>query len=70
MLIVIICERAVTPLPLACVGARRIAIAWFDAIVVWHKYLFEMCSPRRAHLPHGLRGDKGEQLRKHGVTGV
>eukprot|EP00964_Phaeocystis_antarctica_P003954 scaffold2119_cov67-Phaeocystis_antarctica.AAC.10 len=32
-------------------------------------HLLEMCSPRGAHLPHGLRGNKAE-FRKHGVTGV
>ena len=63
------CERAVTPLDWR-VWARG-ALRLRGSTQSWcGTNLFEMCSPRGAHLPHGLRGDKGEQLRKHGVTGV
>ena len=54
----------VTPPPLAlwAQGARRL----LGSTQSWRgTHLIEMCSPRGAHLPHGLRGD----IRKHDVTG-
>ena len=73
MLIVIICERAVTPLPLACVGARRIAIAWFDAIVVWHKPLQNVLASSRASSTRSARRQRraAQKTRRDGrMTGA